>query len=52
MVAHVRGTINTSMIPLGSLAKPSPYIPGTDPLYALWAYILGFVNRMSAVVLY
>jgi hypothetical protein len=46
------------MISPDSIAKPSPYIPvinlqcisGTDPLCALWAYLLGFVNRMAKIV--
>ena len=47
----------TSMIPPGSLAKPSPHIPRTnpfmletDPLCALWAYFPGFVNMMAIIV--
>ena len=39
----------TSMIPPGSLATSSPCIHGTNPLCALWVYLLGFVNMMVRI---
>ena len=42
--------VATSMIAPNSLAKPSPCIPGTDPLHALLVYLLGFVNRMARTI--
>ena len=40
----------TSIIPSGSITKLSPCITGTNPLCALWAYLLSFVNRMARTI--
>ena len=45
-----RSHMATSVITPNSLAKLLPCIPGTDPLCALWAYLIGFANKMAKTI--